>query len=914
MNMIEDGRGTGETPQTATDPVCGMQVDPGNSNHQTTYEGQLFHFCSAGCKAKFEAEPARYLAASKAALKMAQPVVPVADDEDAAHTVKDPVCGMSVDPAHSPHQATYEGQVFHFCGAGCKTKFEAEPARYLAASKAALKVAASVPKDAPATQTVKDPVCGMSVDPTMTKHHAEHDGHTWHFCSAGCREKFVAAPDNYVGEQKEAPAAPAGTIYTCPMHPEVQQVGPGNCPKCGMALEPMLPTLAEDGGDELRSMTRRFWVLVALTLPVFLLAMGPHMFGWHLPAPWAAVTGWTEAVLATVVVLWGGAPFFARGWHSLKPWHPNMYTLIALGTGVAWLYSAVAFLLPEIFPAGFRDAHGQVGVYFESAAVIVTLVTLGDFLELRARRRTGAALKALLGLAPKTARRIAADGSESDVPLDDVHADDVLRVRPGEKVPVDGVVTDGESHVDESMLSGEPMPVAKHAGDPLTGGTVNQDGALTMRAQKVGSETMLAQIVALVAQAQRSKAPLQRVADKVAGWFVPAVVGVALLAFAVWAMVGPEPRFAHALIAAVSVLVIACPCALGLATPISIMVASGRGAQNGVLFKDAGAIERMRDIDTLVVDKTGTLTEGKPALTDVAVLGDQPRERLLALAAALERPSEHPLARAIVNGADAEGVAALAATEFRSLTGQGVSASVDGKVVGLGNAKLMAALQVTISDDANSRAEKARAQGATVMFLAVDGALAALLVVADKIKSDTPAAIKALHDAGLRIVMLTGDNTTTAQSVAQTLGIDEVHADVSPADKAGVVNALRAEGRQVAMAGDGINDAPALAAADIGIAMGSGTDVAMESASVTLIKGELGAIVRARRLSQATVRNIHQNLFFAFVYNIVGVPLAAGVLYPWFGIVLSPMIAALAMSMSSVSVVTNALRLRHVTL
>ncbi|CAM0998470.1 Cation transporting P-type ATPase [Rhodanobacter sp. Root179] len=815
----------------------------------------------------------------------------------------DPVCGMTVDPATSKHQSMHDGQAFHFCCGGCKAKFEAEPARYLAAPAAH--------DHDHAAHRVKDPVCGMSVDPHTAKQRAEHDGHPYYFCSARCREKFVADPAAYLGERQPAPAAPAGTIYTCPMHPEVQQVGPGDCPKCGMALEPMMPSLDDDDGGELRAMTRRFGWLVALTLPVFALAMGPHLFGWHLPARWAGVAGWVEAVLASVVVLWGGAPFFGRGWRSLNPWSPNMYTLIALGTGVAWLYSAVAFLLPGIFPGGFRDIHGRVAVYFESAAVIVSLVTLGDFLDLRARRRTGAALKALLGLAPKTARRIAADGSESDVPLDEVRAGDVLRVRPGEKLPVDGVVIDGESHVDESMLTGEPMPVIKAKDDPVTGGTVNQDGALTMRARKVGGETLLAQIVALVAQAQRSRAPLQRVADRVAAWFVPAVVGIALLVFAAWAMAGPEPRLTHALIAAVSVLIIACPCALGLATPISIMVASGRGAQHGVLFKDAGAIESLRDIDTLVVDKTGTLTEGKPALTALVILGEQSREQLLALAAALERPSEHPLARAIVTAADAEGVAVLAATGFRSLIGRGVSATVDGSTVTLGNAKLMAESRAAVTDDASIRAEQLREHGATVMFLAVDGTLAALLAVADRIKPDTPAAIEALHAAGLRIVMLTGDNATTAQSVARALGIDEVHADVSPADKAAVVNRLKAEGRRVAMAGDGINDAPALAASDVGIAMGGGTDVAMESASVTLVKGELGAIVRARKMSQATVRNIHRNLFFAFVYNAVGVPLAAGVLYPWFGITLSPMIAALAMSLSSVSVVSNALRLRR---
>ncbi len=767
-------------------------------------------------------------------------------DKAAGVKVIDPVCGMTVDPATAKQVSGHDGRTFHFCSAGCKAKFDAAPATYLGdVGKSTTRGCCEAPPAArdeahhdqgqqahahDHVRTVKDPVCGMTVDPRTAKHRAEHEGHAYHFCSARCREKFVADPAVYLGEREPAPPAPSGTIYTCPMHPQVQQVGPGDCPICGMALEAMMPTLDEDGGGELSSMTKRFWLLVALTVPVFGMAMGPHLFGWQLPALWSGVAGWVEAVLASAVVLWGGAPFFARGWRSLKPWHPNMYTLIALGTGVAWLYSAVAFLLPGIFPVGFRDMHGRVAVYFESAAVIVTLVTLGDFLELRARRRTGAALKALLGLAPKTARRIAADGSESDVTLDEVHAGDVLRVRPGEKVPVDGVVLDGESHVDESMLTGEPMPVAKAKDDPLTGGTVNQDGALTMRAQKVGGETMLAQIVALVAAAQRSRAPLQRVADQVAAWFVPAVVVVALLAFAAWAIVGPDPRFTHALIAAVSVLIIACPCALGLATPISIMVASGRGAQHGVLFKDAGAIEGLRDIDTLVVDKTGTLTMGKPALTELVVLGGQPRERLLALAAALERPSEHPLARAIVTAADAEGVAMLAATDFRSLTGRGVSARVDGSEAALGNAKLMAESSVAIGDGANARAEQLRGQGATVMFLAVDGALAALIAVADRIKPDTPAAIAALHAAGLRIVMLTGDNATTAHAVARTLGIDEVHADVSPADKAAVVNRLKAEGRRVAMAGDGINDAPALAASDIGIAMGSGTDVAMESA------------------------------------------------------------------------------------
>ena len=757
---------------------------------------------------------------------------------------------------------------------------------------------------------VKDPVCGMTVDPHMAKYRAEHAGQTYYFCATGCRDKFIAEPARYLGERMVEPVAP-GAVYTCPMHPEVRQVGPGHCPKCGMALEPMLPSAGYDGADELSAMSRRLWLLAALTAPVFALAMGPHLFGGPMAMSWNLAAGWIEALLATAVVLWGGAPFFARGWRSLHPWYPNMYTLIALGIGVAWAYSAVAFLLPGIFPPGFRDTHGQVGVYFESAAVIVTLVTLGDFLELRARRRTGEALKSLLGLVPKTARRIVAGGGETDVPLDEVRVGDVLRVRPGEKVPVDGAVLEGESYIDESMLTGEPMPILKTKGDLVTGGTQNQDGGLTMRAQKVGAQTMLAQIVALVAQAQRSKAPLQRVADRVAVWFVPVVVIVALLAFALWAWLGPSPQFAHALIAAVSVLIIACPCALGLATPISIMVASGRGARNGVLFRDAAAIEALRDIDTLVLDKTGTLTAGKPTLIELVSLDGYSREHMLALAAALERPSEHPLARAILVAAEAQTVEVLAATDFRALSGRGVSARVEGHEVALGNVRLMGEFQIHVGDAAIARAELLRSHGATVMFLAVDGTLAGMLAVADPIKPDTPAAIKALRATGLHIVMLTGDSATTAQAVARELGIDTVHADVSPADKAAVVNALRSEGRRVAMVGDGINDAPALAAADIGIAMGSGTDVAIGSAQITLVKSELGAIVRARTLSQATVRNIRQNLFFAFVYNAVGVPLAAGVLYPWFGITLSPMIAAVAMSLSSVSVVSNALRLRQ---
>ena len=763
-------------------------------------------------------------------------------------------------------------------------------------------------------ESTRDPVCGMRVDPQTTPHHASHAGQTYFFCCAGCRAKFLAAPERYLGSTAPAhsASAPAGTLYTCPMHPEVRQVGPGDCPKCGMALEPLLPAADTDDEAATRALARRLAWLVALTVPVGVIAMGPHLLGRPWPMSWAVVAGWVEALLASVVVLWGGAPFFVRGWRSLKPWSPNMYTLIALGTGVAWAYSTLAFLAPGLFPAAFRDAHGRVPVYFESAAVIVTLVTLGDFLEQRARRRTGAALRALLDLAPKTARRIESDGSEHDVPVASLHVGDVLRVRPGEKIPADGVVLEGESHVDEAMLTGEAMPVAKRAGDRLTGGTVNRDGALLMRVEKIGADTLLAQIVALVAQAQRSKAPLQRIADRVAAWFVPTVAVIAVLAFIAWAGFGPPPRLAHALLAAVSVLIVACPCALGLATPISIVVASGRGARLGVLFRDAAAIERLAAVDTLALDKTGTLTEGRPTLREIRALDGFDESRALTIAAALERSSEHPLAQAILAAAAARGLDGARAEDFRALSGRGVRGRVDHQDAALGSGTFMDALGVHPDASARACAEDWRGQGATVVFLAVDGRLAALFAVADRVRPGVAEAIERLHAAGLRLVMLTGDHATTAQAVARELGIDEVHAGLVPADKAALIVKLQGEGRHVAMAGDGINDAPALAAAEVGIAMGGGTDVAIESAGVTLIRNELGAVVHARALAQATVRNIRQNLFFAFVYNALGIPIAAGVLYPFLGITLSPMFAALAMSLSSVSVVGNALRLRHV--
>ncbi len=709
--------------------------------------------------------------------------------------------------------------------------------------------------------------------------------------------------------ERGAPQAPAvKTQWTCPMHPEIVRDEPGSCPICGMALEPLTVTLEEEENLELRDMSRRFWLSATLSAPVVALAMAPGFWSTLLP-PGAA--RWLELVLATPVVLWGGWPFFVRAWQSLVNRSLNMFTLIGLGVAVAYAYSVVAELVPGIFPPSFRDEGGKVGVYFEAAAAITTLVLLGQVLELKARSRTSAAIKALLGLAPKTARRIRPDGTEEDVPLDRVQPGDRLRVRPGEKVPVDGSVKEGRSAVDESMVTGEPIPVEKNPGDRLIGATVNGTGSLIMRAERVGAETLLAQIVRMVAEAQRSRAPIQKLADRVSAWFVPAVVAVAVVAFVVWALWGPPPAMAYAVINAVAVLIIACPCALGLATPMSIMVASGKGATVGVLFKNAEAIEVMRKVDTLVTDKTGTLTLGKPKLTSVTAAQGWSEDELLRLAAALERGSEHPLAAAIVGGAEERGLGRGAAAAFESFTGKGVTGTVDGRRVVLGNRALLAELGIDPGPLAE-RAEALRAEGQTILFVGVDGRAAGLLGVADPVKESTPEAIRELHREGIRIVMLTGDSRTTAEAVARRLGIDEVVAEVLPDQKVAVVKRLQGEGRFVAMAGDGVNDAPALAQAHVGIAMGTGTDVAMESAGVTLVKGDLRGIVRARRLSRATLRNIRQNLFFAFVYNALGVPIAAGALYPFFGVLLSPIIAAAAMSFSSVSVVGNALRLRRV--
>lgn len=761
--------------------------------------------------------------------------------------------------------------------------------------------------------TVRDPVCGMNVDPTTTPHRFEANGVTTHFCSAHCREKFAADPAKYVEAPKLADQpSVAGIIYTCPMHPQIRQQGPGNCPICGMALEPETATIETGPSPELVDFTRRFWVGTALTVPLVIYEMGAHIpgLGMHgLVAPTTAI--WLQLALATPVVLWAGWPLLVRGWLSFVRRHLNMFSLISLGTMTAYLFSVVATVAPSTFPAGFRSAEGMVAVYYEAAAVITVLVLLGQVLELRARERTGGAIRALLNLAPKTARRIRADGQDEEVSLSDVHVGDRLRVRPGDGIPVDGEVLEGRSAVDESMVTGESMPVEKGIGDKLIGGTVNATGALVMRADKVGADTMLSRIVQMVAEAQRSRAPIQRLADEVAGWFVPAVVAVAALSFAVWAIWGPEPALAYGLIVAVSVLIIACPCALGLATPMSIMVGVGKGATEGVLIKNAEALERFEKVDTIVVDKTGTLTEGKPAVTAILTAPGVDEGTVLSLAAALERSSEHPLAAAILAAAKNRGLAIDEASDFQSITGKGVTGTVAARSVAMGNAKLMEDFGIH-QGDLQGRVDELRQEGATALFAAIDGKVAGVIAIADPVKASTPAALEELRAEGIRIVMLTGDNRTTAQAVAKKLGIDEVEAEVLPEDKHQVVRRLRAEGRVVAMAGDGVNDAPALAEADIGIAMGTGTEVAIQSAGVTLVKGDLAGIARARMLSRATMRNIRQNLFFAFAYNAAGIPIAAGVLFPFFGILLSPIVAAAAMALSSVSVVGNALRLRRV--
>ena len=804
-------------------------------------------------------------------------------------SIRDPVCGMTVDPLEAKPTHHHRRRTFHFCSQRCHDRFAAEPEAFLIA---------------------EDPVCGMNVDRGTAEHLAKHQGQRFYFCSSRCKARFEGEPEKYLEGTPALEPMPKGTIYTCPMDPEIEQIGPGDCPICGMALEPMGIAAADEGPNpELVDFTRRLRVGALLTVPLVIIAMGP-MLGLD-------VGGWmgertarmAELLLATPVILWSGWPFLVRGVRSFRTMNLNMFSLIAMGVLAAWSFSIVAVIAPGIFPAGFRDHSGQVGVYFEAGAVIVVLVLLGQILELRARERTGAAIRTLLDLEAKTARVVRSDGREEEVPLDEVEVGDRIRIRPGEKIPVDGEVVEGRSAVDESMITGEPIPVEKTAGDRLTGATINGTGSLVMEARRVGRDTMLARIVEMVANAQRSRAPIQKWADMVAGWFVPAVIGVAVLSFIVWAIWGPEPALAYALVNAVAVLIIACPCALGLATPMSIMTATGRGAQAGVLIKNAEALERFAAVDTLILDKTGTLTEGRPRLVAVMPRPGHDAAEVLRLAASLERGSEHPLADAIVRGAEDRGVATAPAADFEAVTGKGVRGTVDGHAVALGNAKLVADLRIDpgrLADAANDR----RDQGETVMFVVLDGAVAGLVSVADPVKETTPAALKELHALGFRIVMATGDNERTARAVAGRLGIDEIRADVLPEDKARIIRELQESGAKVAMAGDGVNDAPALAQADVGIAMGTGADVAIESAGFTLVKGDLGGIVRARRLSLATMRNIKQNLFFAMIYNSLGVPIAAGLLYPFVGLLLSPMFAAAAMSLSSVSVIGNALRLR----
>lgn len=842
--------------------------------------------------------------------------------------ITDPVCGMTVEPEQAAAKAKYNKLTWYFCSDNCHDKFVADPEHY--------------------TNTLQetDPVCGMDVSPD-SEHHYKYKSKHYYFCSDSCLHKFKANAESYLNkdttslepgddtaiytcpmdpeikqkgpgtcpkcgmalEPMGVPVAATKTEYTCPMHPEIVQDEPGNCPKCGMALEPRTITV-EEKNEELIDMSRRFWVSSLLALPVFILAMVADLAPALLPQGLSMQTvQWIEFAFATPVVLWGGWPFYVRAVQSVISWNLNMFTLIGLGVSVAWLYSMVALLMPQLFPPLMQMDDGLVAVYFEAAAVITALVLLGQVLELRARSRTNAAIQMLLELAPNTARIVYEDGREEDISLEKVKVGDILRVRPGEKIPVDGTVIDGESNVDESMVTGESVPVRKSAGEKLIGATVNATGSMLMRTEKVGADTLLSQIVNMVAEAQRSRAPIQKLADIVAGYFVPAVVLIAVVTFIVWQSIGPEPRLAFAIVNAVAVLIIACPCALGLATPISIMVGTGRGAMAGVLIKNAEALEIMEKIDTLVVDKTGTLTEGKPKLASIISVDEFNNEDNLRLAASLERASEHPLAEAIVRGAEQRNITLGQVADFQSITGKGVTGTIQNKKVLLGNLKLLESLDIEVGD-LPKQADTLRAEGQTVMLLAIDGKAAGLIGVADPIKETSAAAIEDLHAEGVEVVMLTGDNQTTAKAVAAKLGIDRVEADVLPDQKAAIIKQLQAKGKIVAMAGDGINDAPALAQAHVGIAMGTGTDVAMESAGITLVKGDLRGIVRARRLSRATMKNIRQNLFFAFIYNSAGVPIAAGVLYPVFGVLLSPMIAAAAMSFSSVSVITNALRLR----
>ena len=881
---------------TTRDPVCGMTVDPGTAKFTYSHRGRNYYFCCAHCLEKFKTDPEKYLekpasAVSSTLVTLGGPASAKRSIGEARSHVKDPVCGMDVNPSAAKHKLVHAGETYYFCSVGCAEKFRAHPEKY-----AQPMPAKAIPAEKLITQPAEDNrkyICPMCPEVSKTG-------------PGACPKCGMALePDLPLTSKVE---------YTCPMHPEIVRPGPGSCPICGMALEPRTMTLNQEENPELRDMRHRLWFSLVLTLPLVgidMLHMMPGMPVQHLMS--GASLPWLELLLATPVVLWGGWPFFQRGWASLVNRSTNMFTLIAMGTGVAYAYSFVGTILPELFPPALRSMNGRPPVYFEAAAAITTLVLLGQVLELRARSQTSHAIRALLDLSPKTARLLKADGSEADVALDQVQRGDRLRVRPGEKMPVDGLVLEGSSSVDESMITGESFPVEKGPGTRVIGATVNGNGTLVMRAERVGSETLLAQIVQLVSQAQRSRAPIQRLADRVSGYFVPAVVAIAVITFIAWFLLGPEPRLAKALVNAVAVLIIACPCALGLATPMAIMVGTGRGARVGVLIKNAEALEVLEKVDTLVVDKTGTLTEGKPTLTTIVALGWLEEPTLVRLVASLERGSEHPLASALIRAAEEQKFMMSEVRDFHYVPGKGVSGIVDGKAVLVGTERLLSDSGITTSE-LESRAESLRNEGQTTIFVAIDGKLAGILGVADPVKAGAPEAIRELKSQGMNILMLTGDNRATAQAVARKLGIEEVEAEVLPERKSEVIASLQKKGRIVAMAGDGINDAPALAQAHVGIAMGTGTDVAMESGGVTLVKGDLAGMVRARNLSRAVMRNIRQNLFFAFVYNSLGVPVAAGVLYPLFGILLSPVVAAAAMSFSSVSVITNSLRLRHVRL
>ena len=891
----------------ATDPICGMTVDPQTAAGKHEYNGQNYYFCSQHCATKFAQDPNLFVPPAT------QPRAAAHEHDTKDAPAIDPICGMNVDPSRAAGKHEHNGQTYYFCSQHCLAKFKEDPEKVLAQQGR--------------HGQHSGPTHGATTHAAHTHVHAQPTAQTAKLAKPD-DGVYVCPMDPEVRESKPGacpkcgmalePAAPPSpltkTEYVCPMHPEIVRDEPGSCPICGMALEPRTVTLEDAPNPELLDMTRRFWFSAALSLPLFIVAMSDMLPGQplqHIVSP--RLLTWFQFVLATPVVLWGGWPFFERGWQSIANRSLNMFTLIATGVGAAYVYSVVATTFPGIFPQSFYGHSGTVAVYFEAAAIITTLVLLGQVLELRARSQTSSAIKALLGLAPKTARLVHDDGREEDVPMDRVQAGDRLRVRPGEKVPVDGVVLEGETSIDESMVTGEPIPVEKVKGSKITGGTVNGTGSVVMQAQRVGSETLLSQIVRMVSEAQRTRAPIQRLADIVSAYFVLAVLVVAAVTFVVWALLGPEPRMAYAIVNAVAVLIIACPCALGLATPMSIMVGVGRGATEGVLIKNAEALEVTEKVDTLVVDKTGTLTEGKPQLSEVVAVAGTDRKELLRLAASIERGSEHPLAAAIVGAAEKEGTRLANTEDFRSLTGKGVIGKVEGYSIALGNITLLQELAID-PGPLLARAEELRREGHTVMFVAIDNRAAGLVAVSDPIKPSTQEAIEILHREGIKIVMLTGDSRTTAEAVARRLGIDRVEAEVLPEQKVEVIKRLQAEGRIVAMAGDGVNDAPALAQAQVGIAMGTGTDVAMESAHITLVKGDLRGIAKARRLSRATMRNIRQNLFFAFVYNVLGVPVAAGVLYPFFGILLSPIIASAAMTFSSVSVISNALRLRRVKL